>query len=222
MLIGDPETYSPIFVDEAVSIGQVRAFVEGHVLHVDRYQRGGEYVSAFIELVDAGLTLLGLLATAKQGAAVVDGHMHAEAKAEARTWIETQSPSLPAMRLQQLVKAERTWKMNDFMHRFDLDNEQSVRLLVLLGYRRNFKQGRTTWIEDEEDQGFRSPAVRPWPLSVASEAMGAWAKHGQPGTYQCYARSWRSTRRQVRPCTPGRLKRRQASPQRTCRPHCAP
>lgn len=111
VVVGDPSLYIPIAIDPEVTFAQVADFTRGEPLHVDAHERGGDGATTLLELVNAGLTLLGLWEAGVKIGDVAAAKRYALQRQAAREWIERGSPDEPAMNLVQLVKAERNWTL---------------------------------------------------------------------------------------------------------------
>lgn len=151
VVVGDANEFSPIVIDDAVTLAQVAVFVDNQVLHIDHKQRGGQAISTLVEIVSDGLTLLVLVRGYTENAreARLDSCRYDSQRGAARNWIAEGCPEEPELALQQAVKADNEWNLNDFAYVFGLDVEQSVRLLRSMNYKRVFLHGYAIWRDQD-------------------------------------------------------------------------
>jgi hypothetical protein len=136
-------------VDEHVSLRDAAAVAGGGVIDIDVAGRGGGPLLLMWDIVEAGLTVAGLVSA---GASMRDRILAARdrnRRKAAEEWLDAGRDTEPSWALRQYVFEERDWERPGFEKRFGLNREQGSALLKACGYRRE-REKPETWVEAED------------------------------------------------------------------------
>lgn len=143
-------------ITEQVSLGDAAMVANGQTLQVDVLGRGGGAIPLMLDIVNAVLTVDGLLAGgAKVKRAIEAGRWKSQRQA-ARDWVDEGTDTEPSMELRRFVFEQPSWERGEFDRAFDLDRASGSALLRALGFRKTGTKPET-WVEPNPDSWADAP-----------------------------------------------------------------
>ncbi|SDC03720.1 hypothetical protein SAMN05216418_1456 [Microbacterium enclense] len=117
-----------------VTLAEAAAVADGETLHVDALGRGGGVLPLMLEIVEAGLTLTGVVQAASWAQTRLRNALSRTQRRLAKEWVDSGLASEPPLALRQYVYSESTWLRSDFDETFGLDRIAGPALLRRLHY----------------------------------------------------------------------------------------
>ena len=117
-----------------VTLRDAAAFADGEVLQVDLLGRGGGAIPLMWDLVNGGLTLIGVAQSAAWVTKRIDAGRLRSKRLAAREWVDAGVENEPSMLLTQFVFENPEWRRRAFDKTFALDRAEGSALLTRLGY----------------------------------------------------------------------------------------